>query len=235
MHYNKDYYLITYICIYIQEYPPTLISPTLVSGSTWSSTTIATWSTTLSGQPYGNGVYRVTSAGGAAWAEPQWLVFGTDANQYGAHWGADNNYNILDGTWARGATSLFTLDNTYYGDWVHIQLPEPIVLSSCTFIARAILPNRAPSKFRIYGSNTGSSWTVLHDQTSPLVYFDNQGSVTVQTTASYTYIGLVVSALPPGGGEKVLNFMRWKIMGSVSIHVFQTCSICMCEPFACLS
>jgi hypothetical protein len=202
----------------IQEYPPAAITtsgtPTLVSGSAYSLTTIATWSATISGQPYGNGVYRITapSVYTPNTLYPQWLVFDSETQDVGGVW-KDNNY--VNGVWNGSTSSMFTLDSSYYGDWVSLQLPEPIVLTSCTFIARSSFPNRVPSKFRIYGSNDGTNWTVLHDQTSALAYSSSKASVPVQTNASHTYIALVVSALPAGTSSNVLNFVQWSIFGKV--------------------
>jgi hypothetical protein len=200
-------------------YPPAAIStsgaPTLVSGSTWSATTIATWSVTISGQPYGNGVYRISAPAGYPLETQiaQYLVFDSDTQYAGAHW---RNLNYANGEWNGGTSnSLFTLDSSYYGDWVYIQLPEAIVLSSCNFKSRTEFPERAPSKLRIYGSNDGTSWTVVHDQTTALAYSDGIASIRVRSTSSYTYFAVVVSALPAGGG--VLNFIKWSIFGKVRI------------------
>jgi hypothetical protein len=199
-----------------QEYPPTRISSALLApGSVWSTTTVATWNATITGQPYANGLYKISSAGAINDA-PQWFIFNAEGATIGGHWTL-NNYNGGAGTWNRGTNPMFTLDNTYYGDWVSIQLPEPIVLSSCTFIARSNLVPRAPSKFKIYGSNDGVSWTVLHTQTSALAYSSLQASVTlIEKPPPYTYFGLVVGQL--GAGGSILNFIKWKIFGKVHPH-----------------
>jgi hypothetical protein len=170
-------------------------------------------------------VYRVTSASGfgsvGSMGYTQWLVFDAETQEVGGVW-KDGNY--LEGVWMGGTNSLFTLDNSYYGDWVYIQLPEPIILSSCSFTARAANLNRCPSKFRIYGSNNGASWSVLYDQTSPLVYSGTKASVAVPSTDSYTYIALVVSAMPAGGSwGTVLNFVKWKIVGKVHFRHAVSC------------
>jgi hypothetical protein len=195
-----------------REYPPTAITSVTLTSGTYSTTTVATWSSTLSGQPYGNGLYRMTSAGGddILWY-PQWRTFGSETQEPGPHW-KDNNFN--NGVWIRGTNSLFTLDNNYYGDWVHIQLPEKIVLAAFSFTARSGYLHRVPSKFRIYGSNDGSSWSVIHDQTSALAYSSNKATVFVQSSSAYSYVALVVSSLPATG--TLLNFLKWRILGQVN-------------------
>ncbi len=105
-------------------------------------------------------MYRIASAAGNIWngqmQYPAWLIFDSETQANGPHW-SDTNYN--NGVWIGGTSSIFTLGGSYYGDWVSLQLPEPIVFTSAAFIARASLVHRAPSKFRIYGSNDGTSWT----------------------------------------------------------------------------
>jgi hypothetical protein len=81
----------------------------------------------------------------------------------------DNNFR--NGCWTRGQASGYTLDNAYYGEWVTIELPVPILLTGLRLTARPTAVARAPSIFRVYGSKDGISWTVLHDQFSmPLKY-----------------------------------------------------------------
>jgi hypothetical protein len=201
-----------------QEYPPTMISSVVLApGSVWSQTTVATWNATITGQPYANGLYKISASGSNNGLRPQWWVFDTNGTTgVGAHWKA-NNYNGV-GAFVGGTNVIYTLDNSYYGDWVSIQLPEPIFISSCTFFARATLLNRAPVKFKIYGSNDGTSWAVLYTQASALAYTDNLASVTVPSTLSYNYFALVVSEIGASGAFSQLNFIKWKIFGKVHPH-----------------
>jgi hypothetical protein len=143
---------------------------------------------------------------------PQYFIFDSQTQTIGGHWRI-GNYN--NGAWAGGATALHTLDSSYYGDWVHIQLTEATVLTGFTLYARSTHPGRAPGKFKIYGSNNGTAWTVLYDQTSPLTYSDNMATVGIQGVAAYSYIGMVVSALK-GTSDGTLNFVKWKIFGKAS-------------------
>jgi hypothetical protein len=106
------------------------------------------------------------------------------------------------------------------GDWVYIKLPEPIMLTSAEFFGRPDAPAvRAPGSFKIYGSNDGKNWVVLHDQTSQkLLYTSEYAKVTVNppvaATKFYQYIGLVVGSLAGTGGEAyVLQLVEWKIYG----------------------
>jgi hypothetical protein len=148
----RTYYIPAHEQSAAREYPSALISsagtPTLTSGA-WTTSGKPTWSTIFSNLPYGNGIHKVTASGGYEWSGamyyPQWSVFDSVSQSIGASW-KDQNYNL--GAFVGDSISLYTLDNGYYGDWVYIQLPEPIVVTGCSFTIRAGYSHRAPSKFR---------------------------------------------------------------------------------------
>jgi hypothetical protein len=212
------------MCMQIVRFPPVGLAtsgiPTLTpSGSTNG---MNTWTATVSGAMYGNGVYRVTASSILSADTAPWTLF--DPRAY-AHW-APNNY--INGRFDNSKNSpQYTLDSSYYGDLVYIQLPAPIVLTSCTFTARRDLPTRTPKVFRIYSSNDGSSWVLVHTQTSALPYFDNVASFSIDSLPTCSYIGLVVSELSGTATwtDYILNFMEWGIFGQVqyktqAIHMF---------------
>ncbi len=152
----------------------------------------------------------------------QWRLFDSVSSTDGALWKYLNyNANGFKG----GVLPMYTLDSSYYGDWVYIQFPEAIVVTSCTFTARDTQTRRAPSKFRIYGSNNGNDWTVIHDQTSAISYLNNSARVSILGASPYSYVGLVVSALNAPSSDETLNFMKWQIYGLVFtyIHTYRAC------------
>ncbi len=201
-----------------QEYPPAVISasgvPTLISGPI-SANKINAWNASLTGQPYGNGAYVIRGSSAYSLVHHTYMVFDALTNPGAAHW---KGQNYRDGEWNITAQPRFTLDGSYYGDWVTIQLPVAIPLASCAFVAREFFLIRAPHKFRIYGSRDGIKWVMLHDQTTPLQYASvsgiTVGNVTIApSAATYSHFGLVVSAIGPGG--PILNFARWRIYARV--------------------
>lgn len=184
------------------------------------------WKTTLSGQSYGNGEYIVTSSS-TYWHSPPgvllapWFLFARDPNIHynlGASWEGSYDHGVFI---AAKNSPRYTLDGSYYGEWVTVKLPERIVLTGWSFTPRPNIAQRLPSVFKVYGSNDGSTWTVLHDQSTVAA----TTTFTVSTQNSYSYIGLVVSRLgiDPISGE--LNFLQWDIYGvpggvsSVSIMI----------------
>jgi hypothetical protein len=193
----------------------TSTAPTLITAGNMDS--INAWIASISGQYYGNGAYQVTTSSsyfaGSILVHPAWNLFQrTFANDH-AHWSWDHYVNGGFDT-NRFATPSYSLDGgSYYGDWVTIQMPTPIILTKCTFKPRSGLLARLPGIFRIYGSNDGINWDLLHDQTAVLPYSDEGMTVQISGLPTYSHLGLVVSAL--AGSDAALNFARWDIYGKV--------------------
>jgi hypothetical protein len=200
------------------EYPPAKISlsaaPTLSSGA-WSGEAINVWTASITGQAYGSGSYVIKSSS-LNGVNAQWSLFDSRPDtEAGAQW-ASANYN--NGAWAGGVWGKYTLDGSYYGDWLSIQLPEPMPLIYTTFLARSGFQARAPSQFRIYCSLDGVDYAVVHSQTTALAYINGEASISIANPPFCLHIVLVVSAL--SGSETYLNFNGWKLFGEVRILIF---------------
>ena len=84
-------------------------------------------------------------------------------------------YKVPSDRWTPSSASYFGayLGTTYstsvntgtqYGEWAQIQLPSAITLSSFILYPYTDL-SRAPLSFVLAGSNNGSTWVLLSDQT----------------------------------------------------------------------
>jgi hypothetical protein len=105
------------------------------------------------------------------------------------------------------------------GDWIIFKPPKGITLTRVQFYARTDAvkgPNRAPGKFKLYGSYDGFTWTVLLDYTaSKIVYTSYASSANVQGSRGYSYIGLVIGSLALANEEtEVFQMMEWAIYGT---------------------
>jgi hypothetical protein len=196
-------------------YPPLPIqNPTLTTAGTRDI--INSWAKTLSGAAYGNGDYIVTGSSGFwLWgylAQHQAFLFLRDpAQSIGASWDTPN-YDSNGAFMQTRQIARYTLDGSYYGDWVTVKMPEKIQIVRCSFIARSGLVQRAPTKFRLYGSNDGSTWALIHNQAAALPYSGDIGRVDISTQTEYNHFGLVVSELSATGpSNDVLNFLQWDI------------------------
>jgi hypothetical protein len=194
-------------------YPPIgLTAGTLTTGGTLNE--INSWTSTVTGATYGNGVYKISASsiyietGGVR--QDFWELFKLPSDDVGGHWA--NNY--VNGAFKLAQTSRYTLDSSTYGDWVTVQLPYNVRLTKCVFGTRGCCPGRAPSIFKIYGSNNGVNWVVIHDQTTALPYSGDKAFFAVRAQASYSYIGLVVTRMvSTASTDEWINLGNWQIFG----------------------
>jgi hypothetical protein len=202
-------------------YPPVALSTATLTTS-GADGVINSWTTTVSGAFYGNGAYKVTASSvyfeNSALTHPIWWLFRRyNSDPYGAHWRV-NDYSSSTGLFSSSLNSArYTLDGIYYGDWVHIQLPARIIVTKCSFTVKSDAPGRGPVLFRLYGSNDGTKWELLYEQTLALSYTSFQATFKVPGGLSYSYVGLVVSKIGLSADAVILNFRRWDIFGITGV------------------
>jgi hypothetical protein len=222
-------------------FPPVGISwanPTTNTGAD----NINSWAATISGAAYGNGNYIITSS--TYWPDTQytpWRVFSRPAPVSGAGWaGARYSAGIFRNEFK---TAQYTLDGSFYGEWLRLQLPNAIILTRTEFTPRMSpwpFDERLPGQFKIYGSNDGTKWNVLHHQATALI--SNAGapiSVTIAAGRAYSHIAFVAASLskPSGAYADALNFVQWDIYGLVTfMFIFRVhaISISACSEIICV-
>jgi hypothetical protein len=114
---------------------------------------------TLTGYPYGNGTYKVTES----------LPTYDATNYFG--------YKVFNKTESQRYLSLavydvgnycyegnHTIDGTYFGEWIKIELPLQIYLTRYKFESYSTNTNRLPGTYKIYGSNDNLNWDVIVDR-----------------------------------------------------------------------
>lgn len=145
------------------------------------------------------GVYYATASSTSAGESP-WQVFNKNyGSTTSSRWrSAENNYNNPYGTGTyQGLTSSFTRNgNTYSGEWVQIQLPTPIILSSYTLFQSAdatTSPNN-PNKWHILGSRDGLTWDLVHSKQTATSWTVNVGlNFTTGSSNYYSYFRMVTT------------------------------------------
>jgi hypothetical protein len=154
--------------------------------------------------------------------------FSDDSATTMAHW-ALNNYNANAGTVASGNTNRIGLNN-YYGDWIIVKFPFPIILTRFRFYNRISVAFRAPGYWRCYGSNDGVNWIEITDASNiPAIstiatytITDTNGTYYQKTVLNldipYLYIGWVVNQLAgTDAGANMMNFAELQIFGKDDI------------------
>ena len=164
--------------------------------------------TTISGQPYGNGTYIVS-------ASTFFDTSGqTDFNIFnGTNSGWTQSTNKYDGT---GGTysGLLSLGG-FTGEWIKVQFPVSIKLTRYIIEASAAGGvNRAPSIYKIFGSNNNIDWEQVVYKSVPLVssnYISSKYEEKVSSNNYYRFFALVIGKII--GGDSWLSIGEWYIYG----------------------
>jgi hypothetical protein len=167
--------------------------------------------TTITGQTYGNGVYIVSASSNHPGEEP-FKIINTNNTGWTQSW---TSYN---GTPAGTYTGTFSLGG-YSGECVKIQLPYRIKLTRHIIEASSIGGvNRAPSIYKIFGSNDDSNWVEIHHKSVALIssnYVSNKFEETISNINYYKHYALVVNKNI--GLDGWLGIGEWQIYGREKI------------------
>lgn len=187
----------------VRSYPPAALD-------TNNNTTV------LSGQAYGNGTYiaSASSSFGGGW-EP---VKPFDAFQDSGWHTSENVYNASTGQYV-GTVSTSANGNIYNGEWLQIQLPEAVNLASFTLVPRSGNETiRSPRSFVVLGSNDGTTWSLLHEETNVNTWQATQlPKLFVLTNApfsSFSFFRIVVRRVgnsDSGSSQTSCQIMNWNL------------------------
>jgi hypothetical protein len=161
-----------------------------------------------------NGVY-VSSAStyytGSGTEQPYRLF---DKNNNGTWWTTSSgSYSTSTGLYTAAVYSTTISGSAYAGEWIQIQLPASVTLSSYTIYNAASWTSRAPVDFKIAGSNDGTTWTLVDTQTAITSWLSSTTSLTFTPSnpSTYSYYRLCVNKYGGGNagylsiGELILN------------------------------
>jgi hypothetical protein len=165
---------------------------------------------TISGQPYGNGVYVVNES---TYKDTRrgFTAFNTSVSN--GYCSADNPQQYSSGVYIQDNY----LVSDYKGDWITIKIPYPITLTKYGIQSRTDLPGLAPGKYKIYGSNNGTNWDELVHKTDKISYTNNLFEERLNILNEYEYFGLVVNELLDST-VYTLSFDEWYIYGKEYLY-----------------
>ena len=142
------------------------------------------------------------SASSAQSNEPAWGAFNnvlcsTTANSDWTSGSAAYSSGVYSGSYSTVVDGV-----TLNGEWLQLQFGTPRQLGSYNFTAASYCPARAPSKFVIAGSNSGSGpWITVDSQTSTFSYgveSINTFYVAKVTGLTFTYFRLIILSAGTG-------------------------------------
>ena len=204
----------------VRKYPPTGLIGGTVSGNTITKIPGGTFGTTP--YTYGEGEYIIT------WSSSDSEYHGDlslDGITGEVGWISDKKYDETTGV-STDTTSYLGSDSDNHGEFIKINLPTSIYLSSVNIFARKTYDpflHRAPLKYVVYGSKDGVDWTLLIDKTSGNpsyadLYTDYKTSSSPESEVSiaYSYFGFVFTQIS-GGNIGDIGIAEIEIYGKEDI------------------
>ena len=202
----------------VNQYPPGNLSS-------------SAYMTTLSGQPSGNGTYvSSASSDGGLTNGYAYAAFGGGGGYWASSGGGQ--YNTGTGAYAGSSVTIDANATSYSGEWIQLQLPYAIILSSYT-ITSSYVTGYTPKSFVLLGSSDGTTWYAVDGRTpggaseaalSGLVCSNLSGGTRAHSiyrlviTSNWKAVNVVVNALSFSGALNpvVLNTPNVPLSGTVS-------------------
>ena len=185
--------------------PPVQGNPETSNVSEMPPVVMSSYATTVSGYTYGNGTYITSASSEYGNTTPAWYAFNKANTIDGTGWMSVSNYNTTSGAYT-GATSTTVSGVAYTGEWLQIQFPSAVSLSS--YVVRSIgyavgysnAFTRTPNTWVLAGSSDGTTWFNVDSRVNQQ-YTGYQQSSTLSlsyTPAAFAYYRLIVSMIQPG-------------------------------------
>ena len=170
----------------------------------WPPSAMTGYVTSINGKNYVASASSEYSAGFEAWRafDKVWV---TTTN---SSWAGVTGYYTSAPYACAGTITTTDLNGTsYLGDWVQIQFPSPVLLSSYTIypINQSGNQTQAPSKFVILGSRDGVNWTLVNSQSGIAWTYGVGQTFSASVTQSFNYYRLVSIQLSGVNATQVTN------------------------------
>jgi len=165
--------------------------------------------TTLSGQSYGNGTYKISWSSEYSGHSLGKLFNGVNSSDTGGH-SATGTYSS-----STGITTVTTkLVSGYNGVWIRLKLPNAIYLSYIKMYQRnGYDTTRRPKDYKVYGTNNnGTDWIELISTVdASFTSFVHTSVVINYTTVAFNEYGIVINKVT---GSDILNFDELQFYGN---------------------
>jgi len=87
-----------------------------------------------------------------------------------------------------------SITQTVYGEWIQVQLTNPVVLTSFMLVPYTL--SKMVQSFFMLGSNDGTTWTYLMSNTNQVLWSNGPSEFTTTTMYPYAYYRFVVTQAP---------------------------------------
>ena len=110
---------------------------------------------------YGQGTYVASASSEyGAGSNPAWYAF----DKASTIWTSNLGYNTSTGVYTASNVTVDVTGTAYLGEWLQIQKPSSIVLSSYSLSNRTDVASESPNTFYVLGSRDGTSWSLVNSQ-----------------------------------------------------------------------
>jgi hypothetical protein len=123
---------------------------------------------------------------------------GTWASYYANYTGAGPQYAIVF------ASTVDVNTNSYQGDWIQVQMPSSVIISSYQIGATGN-NTKAPYKWWLLGSRDGVNWFLLDSRTGFTFSALQIQTFSISINQSFTYFRIVINAVSAGGVAELCN------------------------------
>jgi len=179
----------------------------------------------ISSATYTNGTYTASASSILNSQYDAYTAFNGSTNNASCWISSDANsnylYTVSTGVYSgtTSTTALNTSTNTtsaILGEWLQINIPYSLVLSSYTIYPRADVSAKefSPNTWYILGSTDGTNWVILHTVTGYTFpdYLSLQTFTLTGETIAYSYFRMVITVKYATLGTRV-GINQWNING----------------------
>ena len=191
----------------IRKYPPSALTGGTTGGTVGNFSITRTLDGTSS-YTYGNGDYVINWSSSESSSFEGFLAFDGYSGNVGIGWISAPNYDTSG--FSTNTNSYIGTDTANYGEFIKIQLPVSIYLTSIKLFVRSNYDPfafRNPRRYVVYGSNDGITWDILIDNTGQDVSYNNymtESSPVSELVTAYSYFAF--------------TFTKIGYVGSVGVH-----------------
>ena len=181
----------------------------------WPPAAMTGYDTVING-----GVYKArASTEYSSSTVPAWYAFDKNTSTFWNWNYALGNYypggaGITYGNYTGPVTTTDVQGTVYKGEWIQLQLPTRILLSSYTVYGANIQYD--PGTFFVLGSNDGLNWTLVSSQVFvPWTTSPQTLTFQAQATQTFSYFRMVIGAIMSSGTNNYsLPFGEWTLYGT---------------------
>ena len=176
------------------SYPPAPMSSYLLDTTSNASVT------------YGQGKYVASASSEYGTSSLAWYAF--DGNNATVWAPANPSTVYVNGLYVGSVTTVDTLGTSYPGEWLQIQMPVSIILSSYTLINFA---GYFVNNFSVLGSRDGVNWTLVNRQIN--APSGTTTSYNVSVTQAYSYFRFIAYGMVSTAVGACPNIYTWTLNG----------------------